>query len=323
MIKTPETVPTFRALADATRQRLLQLLGRHELNVHELVSVLGQPQSTVSRHLKVLRVAGLVNDRREGTTVYYRIASPNGNDGVGAILRQTLEWIAEQPLASDVSRGLTRVLSQRTAESREFFEELGNRWDELRLRWFGEQFHLEALLALLPSDWTVADVGAGTGFLIPVLAAHFDRVIGVDHAEAMLAVATDRVNRAGITNAELRSGSLEALPIKDGECDLVIAMLVLHHVASPATAIREMVRVVRPGGRLLIVEQAAHENEFFAMEMGDRWWGFEAGQVERWVKSAGVDRPQVTTLATAASSEDFGGAGAPSLFAVTGSVNER
>lgn len=322
MIKHPETVPTFRALADATRQRLLQLLGRHELNVHELVTVLGQPQSTVSRHLKVLRDAGLVSDRRDGTTVYYRIASPNGADGADAIVRQTLEWIAEQPLAAETARGLTRVLSQRTAESREFFEELGNRWDSLRVRWFGEQFHLESLVALLPADWTVADVGAGTGFLIPLLASHFKRVIAVDHADAMLAVARDRVNRAALSNAELRSGSLEALPIADADCDLVIAMLVLHHVASPATAVREMARVLRPGGRLLIVEQVAHEHEAFAAEMGDRWWGFEPGQVERWVREAGVNDVRLRPLVTAAAG-DAGAADAPKLFVVTGQTGDR
>jgi len=278
-----EEAGLFRALADPARQRIVQLLISEELSVTQLVAVLRLPQSTVSRQLKALRAAGLVSDRREGVTAYYR-ATPTGDDELrGAIF----QWLKQQPLARSVVARLERVLRQRDDGAVGFFHRLGKRWDELRESAFGQAFAVEAFAALLPREWTVADIGTGTGFLLPTLADNFQRVIAVEPAETMLECARQRVAECGSTTVTFHAGDLDHLPIDNDTCDLAIACLVLHHVSEPSQALAEMHRVVRPGGRILVIEQQAHENQAFYEMMQDRWWGFERGELARQVSAVG------------------------------------
>ena len=164
-----ETV--FKAMADGTRRRILQVVSQHELNVSELVDCLRVPQSTVSRHLKVLRDARLLQDRREGSTVVYALPEwcANGADRP-ALQSRLVEWVGDQELPRGLRDRLEQVLDRRQHESTEFFSRVGLRWDRMRIDAFGDQFHLEALTALLPGDWKVADIGSGTGYLLPTLA---------------------------------------------------------------------------------------------------------------------------------------------------------
>lgn len=274
----------FRALAESTRQRLVQILLSEELSVTELIAVLRLPQSTVSRHLKVLRAADLVRDRREGVTMYYSAAPLNDGDELrGAIQR----WLGRRPLPQAVVTRLQRALRRRGDGTAGFFQRIGKRWDELRGAAFGEAFATEAFAALLPREWTVADIGTGTGFLLPTLADNFDRIISIEPAATMLECARQRVAECGATNVAFHAGDLDHLPIEDNACDLAIACLVLHHVPEPARALAEMHRVVRPGGRILVIEQQAHENQAFYEMMQDRWWGFDRGDLAKQVASVG------------------------------------
>ena len=231
----PERV--FKAMADGTRRRVLAVLRRHELSVSELVNVLNQPQSTVSRHLKVLRDAELIRDRRNGSTVIYSVpvAPTNGQDA--DLTGQLIEWAAEQTMPAALGGRLETVVRRRGDMSRRFFGRVGRRWDTLREESFGSWFHLEAVSALLPREWTVADVGTGTGYLLPVLARQFHRVIGVELEDAMLDAARERVTSSGLENVDLRPGDLSQLPISDAGVDVAIAMLVLHHVPVPRDAL--------------------------------------------------------------------------------------
>ncbi len=307
----PETV--LKALADRTRQRALALVSRHELSVSELVELLHQPQSTVSRHLKVLREAGLIHDRRDGTTVLYSAPAP-GNGQVGAGLSERLlGWVAEQPLAPAMRTRLQAVIDRRREASDEFFGSVVRHWDVLREENFGPRFHLEAMIALLPAEWTVADIGTGTGYFLPALAGHFKRVIGVDPVEAMLEAAHRRAGEHDLDNVELRIGDLSHLPIKEGTIDLALALLVLHHVPSPQDAVAELCRIVTVGGRVLIVEQLAHRNEDFRNRMQDRWWGFEAEALSAMVSSAGFHGVNARVMSCEDLAPDV-----PELFVVTG-----
>jgi ArsR family transcriptional regulator len=309
---TPATV--FKAMADRTRQRTLIALCRHELSVSELVEVLAQPQSTVSRHLKTLREAGLIRDRRNGSTVLYSVAvresEDNGQDDLSGRL---LSWAAEQPLTEGMESRLEGVIRKRRDMSRRFFDRVGRQWDALREDSFGASFHLEAFTALLPRTWTVADIGTGTGYLLPVLARHFEQVIGVEPVDKMLETARHRLAHLGIGNVDLRPGELAAVPIADSSVDLATAMLVLHHVPTPREAVAELHRILRTSGRVLIVEQTAHGDEPFHERMQDRWWGFEPEELARWLEAAGFAEVCTTRLATIEP-----GAGAPNLFVVTG-----
>ncbi len=310
----PEVV--FKALADRTRQRALALLARHELGVSELVELLRQPQSTVSRHLKVLKEAGLIVDTRHGQNVRYSLPAPHG-DGTDPELAQTvLGWVSDQPLPAGTEARLETVLSRRCEMSDRFFEEVGGRWDSVREEAFGNRFHLEAFAALLPSRWQVADIGTGTGYLLATLARQFDSVIGIDPVDAMLSTARQRAEGLSLDNVELRKGDLSNLPISDSAVDLAVAVLVLHHVPRPADAIAELHRVVRPAGQVLIVEQTAHRNEAFRTRMQDRWWGFAPEEFADMLTASGFGQVRVRTLLTADSAAD-----APDLFVATGTKN--
>ena len=308
-----ESEIVFKALADRTRQRALGLLSRHELSVSELVELLRQPQSTVSRHLKVLREARLIRDRRNGNTVLYSVpAPPNGAEGFELNAR-LLEWAAEQPLAPALTAKLEALVDRRRDMSDRFFAEVGRQWDTLREESFGTAFHLEALVTLLPPRWTVADIGTGTGYMLPTLAEHFERVIGVDPVEAMLEAARRRVDEHRASNVELRRGDLSQLPILDAAVDLSLAMLVLHHVPSPQEALAELYRIARPGGRVLVVEQTAHRDERFRDRMQDRWWGFEPDELTAMIHGAGFEKIRSHGLSSVELAPD-----APELFVVTG-----
>ena len=406
---TPDAAEVLRALADSTRQKIAQLLVHEELSVSELVEVLRLPQSTVSRHLKVLREAEWLVDRREGTAVLYRAApragrsadgaseatefdgsraetltpalslegrgsqtvalsdepdeisvtdetsvpgetsdQPSGVDGpaldtngdvsvvtagqrargnsggeavsrAGSLrsgdLRAVLfDWLKAQPLAKAVAARLERVLARRRDESIGFFDRLGSRWDQLRSAAFGDAFAFEAMLALLPRTWTVADIGTGTGYLLPSLSAQFAKVIAVEPSAAMLGCAQRRAAEANATNIEFKQGDLGRLPIATGACDAAIACLVLHHVARPDQALSELHRIVRPGGRVLIIEQRAHENQAFYETMQDLWWGFDPTELAAKMAAVGFTGVRAMPLRRAA-----GGHGeAPELFALAG-----
>lgn len=310
----------FRALSEPIRHRLLQVLLAQELSVSELVEVLDQPQSTVSRHLKVLREADLLVDRRSGPTVYYSARpaqTPGRATGQGDLSGRLLAWLSEEAIEPALRRRLDEVLARRRGGA-SFFEALGGRWDTLRIEAFGECFHLEALTSLLPREWIVADIGTGTGYLLPVLSSRFARVIAVDPAANMLELARQRPDVQGRVNVEFRAGAFEQLPIEESELDLAIASLVLHHVSEPPAALSEVARTIRPGGKLLLVEQHAHEHQPFHDRMGDVWWGFEPQQVAAWTGAAGFVDVHVSSLGTVRpSGKNLGEV--PPLFVVTAS----
>ncbi len=302
----------FKAMADRTRQRALSVLGRQELSVGELVDVLDQPQSTVSRHLRVLRDAGLIRDRRQGHAVHYALDQSAGEMNGAGLAKRLIEWIQEQPLEGPLAARLTQVIDRRRAMSRSFFERIGREWDALREESFGSQFHLEAFLSLLPQAWKVVDVGTGTGFLLPTLGRHFARVIGVEPVERMLEVARQRVRSIELPNVELRQGDITDLPVSDASVDLAIAALVLHHVPAPPEAVMELGRIVKPGGRVMLIEQGAHDNEAFRERMQDRWWGFEPSDLTGLLETAGFTNVMTRGLGNVSGATD-----APILFVVT------
>ncbi|MCL5270068.1 MAG: metalloregulator ArsR/SmtB family transcription factor [bacterium] len=278
----------FKTLGDPARLRLLQLLATAELTVGELVRVLELPQSTVSRHLKTLKEGALVADRPVGAATYYRAVLDSAAGNGGATVREAVgRLVAEEGLAPADRARLDRVLALREKDAGAFFDKIGLRWDALREDCFGPAFHLEAFLHLLPREWTVADLGTGTGYLLPPLARHFRRVIGVDMSGPMLDLARQRLRGEGLRNVELRQGMLEQLPLAAGETDLAVAILMLHHLADIGAALRDVHRILKSGGRLLIVEIHPYDNERFRLAMADRRGGIEAAVLKTLLQQAG------------------------------------
>jgi ArsR family transcriptional regulator len=274
----------MEGLADPTRLRLLHVLERHELGVAELCEVLQQPQSTVSRHLKILSSQGWVGVRRQGANRIYRMS-----EGVDPAARRLWKLARDESqrwatLQHDQLR-LDRRLRERRSGAEDFFAGAAGDWDRLRGEWYGAGFGTSALLALLPPDWTVADLGCGTGSLAAALAPEVARVIGVDQSADMLRSARRRT--AGLGNVELRRGALEALPVEDDSCDAALLVLSLGWVADPPRALAEAARVVRPGGRLALVDAVLHDDEDFRGRAGQVWPGFEPARVAEMLAAAG------------------------------------
>ena len=323
MVETLPLLGSFSALSDTTRCRMLWLLDEQELTVSELCAVLQLPQSTVSRHLKTLADADWVSSRRDGTSRYYALAvNGHGSNGNGLAGRHAIPksaraqiWaltraeLSGRPGVEHDRRRLARVLRRRSETSQQFFASSAGQWDRLRSELFGDDFAMRALVGLMPAGWTVADLGCGTGAMLATLAPHVARVIGVDASEEMLGAARKRLE--GVTGVDLRKGSLEALPIDAASVDAATMMLVLHHLPSPATAIGEAARILRPSGRLLIVDMTPHEHEEYRQQMGHVWLGFSEEQTKRLLTQAGLAAPRVLALPP---DEDAKG---PSLFAAS------
>ncbi len=280
-------------LSDPTRMRLLALLQGEELGVGDLCEVLQLPQSTASRHLKVLAEQGWVHHRRRGTANLYRLDPAELDDRAAELWeltrRQTADW-AE--IGQDRLR-LTQLRRRSGAEA--FFADTAGHWSALRRDLYGDAYPLEAVIGLLPARWTVADLGCGTGELAARLSSAVERVIGVDQSTDMLDGA--RALTDGMDNVELVHGDLCELPLADRCSDAALMLLVLSYLPSPGEALAEMARILRPGGKAVVVDLLGHDREDFRREMGQLSAGFEAAELAGMMKQAGLEGVSCSTLA--------------------------
>jgi len=291
----PAILDHLSALSDPTRSRLLLLLDRHELTVSELCGILQLPQSTVSRHLKALADAGWIGARAEGTSNLYTLAREALDAAARRLWLLVREQVALTPAATQDQRRLQTTLAARRSKSQEFFASSAGQWDRLRDELFGDRFHLAALAAFAEGAWTIGDLGCGTGRASEALAPFVGRVIAVDASPAMLQAAKKRLQPFG--NVELRRGDLEALPIDEALLDAATLMLVLHHVTEPARALAEVARVLKPGGRLILVDMLPHDREHYRQQMGHVWMGFSNEQTKKLLRDCGFTNSRVVPIA--------------------------
>ena len=294
----------FKTLADPTRIRILFLLERQELAVQELMEVLGMAQSRVSRHLGILREAGLLQDRRDGTFVLYRFALPRGG-----YWREAWELVSES-LGEDATTdrdlaSLARVIEARASRSRSFFDSVGPEWDALRKVWSDDLLRARALARLIPPGLRVADIGTGTGVLALELARAGLHVVAVDHSARMLDAARAKLERSPGLDVDLRLGDASSLPLGDAEVDAAFAHMVLQYLASPGDALREMARVVAPGGTVVVIDFVSHDREWMRQELGVLRLGFTAAEIESSFASVGLEEPLVEIQAPASRTADL------------------
>jgi len=294
MTNKPQILDLASSLTDLTRCRLLQLVEGRELTVSELCAAVQLPQSTVSRHLRVLADGGWLGSRREGTSRFYRLTVSELKAAARPLWRLFRDQLATTPVFAEDRARLDEVLALRQTRSRQFFNSTAGRWDRLRDDLFGSRFDLQALLGLLDSDLHVADLACGTGRVAECLAPFVGRVVAVDGSSAMLEAARQRL--AGRDNVEVRRGDLENLPFDDRELDAATLFLALHHVPDPALVVAEAHRVLKPGGRLLVVDMAPHEREDFRREMGHVWLGFSSQSVLDLFAQSGFGSPHYHPL---------------------------
>ena len=283
------------ALADPIRCRMLMLLEKQELTVTELCAVLQMPQSSVSRHLKTLADDGWVMSRRDGTSRFYAMSGGEDLDpGAKRLWPIIREQVAAAAAAGQDDRRLRGILARRRAKSQEFFATAAGEWDRLRSDLFGDTFYLWGVLGLIDPALVVGDLGCGTGQLTEVVAPYVRQVIAVDSSTDMLDAARHRLE--GARNVDLRQGELESLPIAEGELDAAMLSLVLHYSPSPGRALADVSRVLRPGGRVLVVDMLPHERQDYQQQMGHVWLGFSDKQIGKFLTDAGFSDVRMRLL---------------------------
>jgi ubiquinone/menaquinone biosynthesis C-methylase UbiE len=307
--RVPAIHDHLASLADTTRSRVLLLLDRHELTVSELCGIVQLPQSTVSRHLKALADGGWVAARAEGTSNLYTMTRDDLDPAARRLWLLVREQVGASTAAAQDQRRLQAALAERRTKSQEFFSSSAGQWDRVRDDLFGDRFHLAALAALAEGTWTIGDLGCGTGQVSAALAPFVARVIAVDASAAMLQAARKRLG--GVDNIELRRGELEALPIDDARLDAATLMLVLHHVPEPERALGEIARVLKPGGRAIVVDMLPHDRESYRQQMGHVWLGFSDDHVRRLFQQAGFEDVRIVSLPPDAKAKG------PGLFVAT------
>jgi demethylmenaquinone methyltransferase/2-methoxy-6-polyprenyl-1,4-benzoquinol methylase/ArsR family transcriptional regulator len=277
------------AAGEETRLRLLALLSEAELTVTELVTILGQSQPRISRHLKLLVEAGLVVRHREGSWAFF-LAAPGG--AAGEIARAVAAWLDPQDpvLLADRAR-LAEVRRARDQQAARYFAAQAQNWDRIRTLHVPEERVETALREIVGAApiRALLDLGTGTGRMLELLAPLADRAIGVDQSPAMLAVARARLERAGLRNVQLRQGDIYAVPVERNGYDLVVLHQVLHYLEDPGRALREAARVLRPGGRLLVVDFAPHAEEALRESHAHRRLGFGHDEIATYLDEASLD----------------------------------
>ena len=296
-----EVIEALRAAGEPTRLRILALLANEELAVMELSQILDQSQPRVSRHLKLLSDAGLIERFPDGAWVFYRVAA---DPAMRHFVDQVLDMIVSSDLGMqrDAER-LDAVRGERSSDAQSYFERNAARWDEIRSLYVSEANVEAAILSAAGAGpfERMIDLGTGAGRMLALLGPKAKDAIGLDLSQQMLNVARLHVTEAGLQGVELRHGDIFATRLPDRSADLVVVHQVLHYLSDPASAVTEAARLVAPGGRLLIIDFAPHALEFLREAHQHRRLGFSDDEMGRWTAEAGLLAPDLTTLPSASS----------------------
>lgn len=283
-----ELLASLRAAAEPTRLRLLALAARGAFCVSEFVEILGQSQPRLSRHLRLLCDAGLLERAREGANVWFTV--PHGTDA-GALAQTLLTRLPpdDDVLESD-RRGAARVLAERARAASASFNRQGADWDEMRALDLPAAAVESGLLALLPSASVgrLLDIGTGTGRLLELLGERATAATGIDASRAMLALARARLAGLALPNCSVRLGDMYRLPFADAAFDLVVLQMVLHYAEDPAAVLAEAARVLAPGGRLVVIDLAAYAASPRTLALAHRWPGFADDTLVALLAGAGL-----------------------------------
>ncbi len=296
-IHLDQMVDTLKAAAETSRLRILALLSQGDLTVTDLTEILGQSQPRVSRHLKLLLEAQLIVRYQEGSWAYFRLSDADAArefvDGVVGRLDQ-----ADAVIERDLER-LGAIKRRREERAAEYFSQNAASWDQIRSLHVPDKAVEEELLKLIGARpfQSMVDLGTGTGRMLELFAPLYQRAVGIDLSREMLAVARANLDRAGIAHAQVRLGDISAPQLERDAHDLVTIHQVLHYIDRPAVAIREAARLLRPGGRLVIVDFAPHEHEFLREEHAHMRLGLADSQIAEWLEEAELDLTETLEFA--------------------------
>jgi ArsR family transcriptional regulator len=287
----------LRLLSDPIRLRMLLLLEREELSVAELQDILGMGQSRISTHLAQLKHAGLVEDRRTGKSSFYRLTSLG--DSSHAPFRQLLTVLhqaaGEIPEAAHDAAALRLVLDRRRDRTRAYFDELAGKFGRHYVPGRSWEGLAETMLRLLP-PMVIADLGAGEGTFSQLLARRAKKVIAVDNSEKMVEYGADLARKHGVRNLQYRKGDIEELPIRDAAVDLAFFSQALHHAPHPGRAVAEAWRILKPGGRIVVLDLLRHNYEEARELYADLWLGFSEADLGRYLRAAKFKRVETSIV---------------------------
>jgi ubiquinone/menaquinone biosynthesis C-methylase UbiE len=294
----------LRLLADPSRLRILLLVEREELSVAELQEILGMGQSRISTHLAQLKNAGLVEDRRNGKSILYRLKHGIQSNGFAEMLGVLRQAAAEIPEAGEDSEALRLALRRRQDKMRAYFDELAGKFGRNYVPGRSWQGLAETLLTLMP-PMVIADLGAGEGTFSQLLARRSKKVIAVDNSEKMVEYGRELARKHGVKNLEYRKGDLEEVPIKDAAVDLAFFSQALHHAQHPERAVKEASRILKPGGRIVVLDLLRHSYEEARELYADLWLGFTEVEVTRFLRQAGFKNIETSVVHSEESAPHF------------------
>lgn len=313
-VQTTSMIAWMQSLSDQTRARLLRLLERHDLTVVELCSILQIPQSTVSRHLKILVDDEWIASRRDGTSHLYRMRANDLDSAQRRLWQLVRESSVPVEIAEQDAQRLDEVLAQRRSRSQNFFSSAYGQWDRMRAELFGHRIDGWALSAMLDPQLVVGDLGCGTGNMSQLLAPWVKKVYAIDSSSAMLQIAKKRLK--DWERVELRQGELTSLPLEDGTLQVVLLVLVLPYVEAPDQVFAEAARVTQRGGRLIILDMQPHQRMEYRDELGHTWLGFQEKQLRDWLLDSGWKPSRWQPLPPDTEAKG------PNLFVMTGTRNK-
>jgi ArsR family transcriptional regulator len=289
------TLKSLRALSDPTRLRVVALLERDELSVNELQEITRLGQSRISTHLGLLQEAGLVQSRRDGKRTFYKLNAQAGGS-VSEFIQLAIRGAKELAEHGGDQINLKRVLARRKEQAQVFFNQVAGRFDRVYGPGRSWQAFGHLLLRILP-PLVVADLGAGEGLLSELIARRCKKVIAVDNSERIVAFGAAKAKKNGLKNLEFRLGDLQSPPIDANSVDLVILSQALHHAENPGAALGSAHNILKPGGRILILDLLKHNFEKAHELYGDRWLGFAESDLHRWLEEAGFKKIEISIVA--------------------------
>ncbi len=295
-MRSDRFLEALRGLAEETRLRLVALLAESELSVTDMVEILGQSQPRLSRHLKLLCEAGLLERAPEGVHVYFRLAS---SQAAGQMTRALLTFLdADDPVRVLDRQRLAAIQRNRAVSAETYFQKHAAEWDAIRSLHIPEADVEQAIRKLLPRRKVrdLLDIGTGTGRMLQLCASGADRAVGIDMSREMLAVARANLDGPDFRHCALRRAPAEKLPFANATFDVVISHMVLHFLAEPELVIEEAARVLRPRGRLILVDFAPHDATLLGQDHAHRWAGFPDETINGWLKAAGLVAGRAVSL---------------------------
>ena len=289
------TLKSLRAISSPPRLRLVGLLTKSELSVRELTDITGMRQSGISMHLSQLQEAGLVESSREGKNAYYRLVKDQESNKSNLIDLAEIGVLELSEHESDL-RNLKRVLELRENQDLLYFNHVAGRFDSVYGPGRTWQAFGQLLLRLIP-EIVVADLGSGEGLLGELLARKCKQVIAVDNSDQIVKYGKNKAKKNGLTNLEFRQGDLQNPPIENNSVDLAILSQALHHAEDPVLAIKKSFQIIKPGGQIMILDLMKHKFDKAKELFGDRWLGFDEGELHQWLESAGFREIEVSVVA--------------------------